>query len=240
MIMRWVLALLVILNMGYFFYHVGQDRSVNNKEELMGESSIESSASIQLLSEAIASGAAIRAEPLNNKDGAAGFVQQKLLCTQIGAFDDRDIAEQVQQRLMAASIRSESVEVSVHVSSEFWIYIPPLANRAMAIHKLKELQANGVDSFVITDGDLVNGISLGLFSRKGLAENLLTKRRAAGYDARMKEKKRFRQELWVRVLPEDRELLSNELWDSIHSSYGFAERMDNLCDSTVARSGEFQ
>ncbi|CAM3731384.1 SPOR domain-containing protein [Parendozoicomonas haliclonae] len=238
MVMRWILALLVAANIGYFVYH-GWFGPVDADVKPEKEPVATSGERIQLLDEAIARGNAVRAT--NPQPGVTEVpVRRAQLCTQIGAFQAQETAGQVQQRLMSASIGSEIKEVKVPTAPDYWVFIPPLPSRDMALRKLRSLQASKIDSFIITEGELANGISLGLFTQRAHADKLLKQRLAAGYEAELKEVERFQSEYWIEVRREDRELLSKELWEGIHSRYGFAEKVDNLCDTTVARPGEFQ
>ena len=167
--------------------------------------------------------------------GDSGVKMQTALCTQIGAFRARDTAAQVHQRLMAASIGSKIRQVKVPTAPDYWVYIPPLSNRSAALRKIKRIAGSQkLIVFIVTEGELTNGISLGLFTRENLATQLRDRHLANGYNVKMKELKRYRFEYWVEIRKEDRELLSHALWSSIHERYGFAEKHDNLCDTGVA------
>ncbi len=78
-------------------------------------------------------------------------------------------------RLVSLGMAGQIREISVDTDPEYWVYVPPLSSRMMAVRKLKQLQSRNIDSFVITQGDLVNGISLGLFSKKSSSDRLLRK-----------------------------------------------------------------
>ena len=67
----------------------------------------------------------------------------------------------------------------------------------MALRKLKELQKRGVDSFVITEGELANGISLGLFAKKDSVDRLLTKLAKKKITPMVKPLERKRNQYWV-------------------------------------------
>ncbi|MTI11875.1 SPOR domain-containing protein [Sansalvadorimonas verongulae] len=229
--MRYLFVALLICNIGYFGYQLLTSEKPDSSiarvvtPQMKGET-------IKLLSEAITEGSAKRVERVVVGDDSVRM--QTALCTQIGAFRARDTAAQVHQRLMAASIGSEIRQFKVPTAPDYWVYIPPLSNRSAALRKLKELQAHKVDSFIVTEGELTNGISLGLFTREDLAIQLRDRHLANGYNVKMKEMDRYRFEYWVEIRKEDRELLSHALWSSIHERYGFAEKSDNLCDSGVA------
>ncbi len=244
MMMRWLLAVLITGNLGYFSYHAWVETSLDADESGAAVSQIQQNPNVRpegvknitLLSEAVSRGEVLKI-PDADREASAPVATEKLLCTQLGSFRARGAAEQVQQRLMAASIGSDIRQVRVPSAPDYWVYIPPLPNRDMAIRKLRELQANKIDSFIITEGDLTNGISLGLFTKRKLAEQLQGRRKGNGYDAQLQELERYRFEYWVEIRRADRDLFSKELWESIHDRYGFAEKHDNLCDSTVASPG---
>lgn len=56
--------------------------------------------------------------------------------------------------------------------SYHWVLIPPLASRSDALDKLAELQRAGIDSYLVTEGEYRNAISLGLFESEKLAQDL--------------------------------------------------------------------
>lgn len=67
----------------------------------------------------------------------------------------------------------------------FIVYWPPLPERALALAKARELRARGVDSFAIGEGALLNGLSLGLFSRRENAERHAAELARKGVTARV-------------------------------------------------------
>ncbi|WP_148861584.1 SPOR domain-containing protein [Marinobacter fonticola] len=53
-----------------------------------------------------------------------------------------------------------------------WVLVPPLGSRSAALERLEELQRAGVDSYLVTEGEYSNAISLGLFESEKLAQDL--------------------------------------------------------------------
>lgn len=70
------------------------------------------------------------------------------------------------------------------------VYWPPLADRAAAMAKMRELRAQGVDNFVIAEGEFANGLSLGLFSTEANAERQAEELRGKGLQARVGPRRR--------------------------------------------------
>jgi hypothetical protein len=89
--------------------------------------------------------------------------------------------------------------MSSESSKDYWVYLPPFGSRDAALRQFRELQARGLDSYLITQGDLANGVSLGIFSSKDSADSLLERIRAMGYGAELRELIRERRDHWVYV-----------------------------------------
>ena len=73
------------------------------------------------------------------------------------------------------------------VSSTWWVHLPPFANEADARVVLKELQDKKIDSFYMRTGELVGGISLGVFAIRESAFLVQADMIKRGYRAEVKE-----------------------------------------------------
>lgn len=94
-----------------------------------------------------------------------------LVCGAFGPFERgaeaRAIAESLVGKGMDTSLRRESMEKPIG----FWVLIPPLSSQQAAIEKVKQLRASGIEDIRrFVKGDLKDGISLGVFSRKANAQ----------------------------------------------------------------------
>nr|WP_283777745.1 SPOR domain-containing protein [Sansalvadorimonas sp. 2012CJ34-2] len=228
---------MLILNGGYYLYLQRAEEPLSAENANSGEQVLEGEngvTTITLLSEAVAAGKAQKIEqPVKVAESEAVKAEPRL-CTSIGAFKEESEALQIQQRLMASGIGSEIKPEKVPAASNYWVYIQPLPDRSRATQKYRELKAQGIDSYLMTDGEMKNAISLGLFSKEKLANRLLEKHQSRGDDVALKEVPRFKFEYWVHIKPEDRELFGKELWDGLKESYEFAEKHDNLCEDGIA------
>tara|TARA_R100001440_G_scaffold68956_1_gene90627 strand:- start:148 stop:858 length:711 start_codon:yes stop_codon:yes gene_type:complete len=63
-------------------------------------------------------------------------------------------------------------DVVTRRDSYHWVLIPPYKTREAALGSLERLQRAGVDSYLVTEGEYKNGISLGLFESERLAQSL--------------------------------------------------------------------
>lgn len=152
------------------------------------------------------------------------------VCHMIGPFKEKISAHQVQDRLRALDITVNTYQVNIPDKPDYWVYLGPMRAHKEALDMLRELQSKKIDSFLIADGDLVNGISLGFFTKKELAEAVLKQRREQGYDAKLREVPRFTQELWEVFAEEQYAKFSDALWQQIKSGTQGTELRKNSCD----------
>lgn len=118
-------------------------------------------------------------------------------CYSVGPFKDEDDAKFLGMRAEALGFEAEMRSLATGGSIEHWVHIPPLANRQQSLQLLRELQGRGIDSYIITQGDLAEGISLGLFKNKESAGRLTQKMLDMEYDVVIKEVVRGEKELWL-------------------------------------------
>ena len=117
--------------------------------------------------------------------------------------------------------------------------IPPLATRKLALKKLRELQAKKIDSFLVTEGELANGISLGFFTNKSRAEAVYKQRKAQGYEPEIKQVPRSHVEIWLVSSQAEGEKISDKLWKTIKEGNSDLERRKNYCN-TIASSEKLE
>jgi cell division septation protein DedD len=203
MSMRWFFLLLLVLNLFYYVWHQQQTplraKEVPPMAQYQGVQQ-----GIRLLD--ASDRAKIRPEPAE----VGGAVMDQT-CLFLGSFQQEDAARQVEQRLMALDIEAQVRSVDAAAGLDYWVYLAPLASRQASLRQLKELQARKIDSYIITQGDLANGISLGIFPRSDSAESVMQRLRDAGYEPLLRELPRAQRSFWVRVAPESRRLADDVL-----------------------------
>lgn len=183
--MRWLLLLLVVLNL--LFYVHNQQRTPERVKELQTLPVVSANSSIRLLSES--------APP----DRRAPAPADDASCLFLGGFDDEAMASALRQRLLSLDIASEIQGIDAAAGIDYWVYLAPLVSRQASLRQLRELQSRNVDSYIITVGDLTNGISLGIFSRRDSAESVVGRLREVDYDALIRELPRVHRKYWVRI-----------------------------------------
>ena len=95
-------------------------------------------------------------------------------CFEWGEFSGAEI-DRVAQALQKLQLGGRLSRRDVGHTIGYWVYIPPLKDKAMVAQKVAQLKALGVsDYFVVQDaGAWMNAISLGLFKTHEAAQNFL-------------------------------------------------------------------
>jgi hypothetical protein len=184
--MRWIFISLVVINLAYLGFRFSEPQQVV-EDKTITVPVVSGAAPISLLSEVTQ-----KAARQQNKPAAV-----EELCWAVGPYLIELDAKNMHARMLALDISAYIENKAVVVKKEFWVYLEPLANKKMALRKLKELQRRGVDSFVITEGELANGISLGLFAKKESVDRILTKLAKKKLIPKVKPLERKRNQHWV-------------------------------------------
>lgn len=197
--MRWLFLLLLVLNAFYFVW--AKQQAPLRPKEVPSLAAADARQDIKLLSESGAQ-APSRSTPAEAPAD---------VCLFLGSFPDASRAAMLEQRLLSLDIQSATRSFEASGSVDFWVYLVPLASRQASLRQLRELQARRIDSYIITQGELANGISLGIFPRHDSAESVMQRLRAAGYEPRLRELARSVSSYWVRVAPASRRLVDEGL-----------------------------
>lgn len=156
------------------------------------------------------------------------------LCTMLGPFDEVLKAEYIVEALASLEVLGALERLEIPGEPGYWVYLSPLPSRKEALRKLHELQAKGVDSYVIPKGDIVNGISFGMYSRSESAKVRLAEVKKFGYEAEIKEVPRSYEELWVVVQPRESVKLDTESWQNFLFERKNVERRENYCPGVAS------
>lgn len=164
--------------------------------------------------------------------------EQPPSCGMLGPFGEQVSARQVQGRLSDTGIDAELQSRDVVVRKDLWVHIPPLPTREAALRLLRELQAKGVDSFLIANGELERGISLGIFSRPDSAESVARQQRQQGYEVAIQPLPRHQTEYWLMLAPEAAAAVDPPLLETLRRGGLKVEFSSQPCIG-VAQSQEF-
>ncbi len=160
------------------------------------------------------------------------------ICWQIGPFKEEVSGKQVMSRLASLDIALQLQSVEIPGKPDYWVHLPPQVSRKAAIKLLRELQAKKIDSFLITEGDLANGLSLGFFTEEARAKKVYDQRVKQGYGAQIKVVPRMYTELWAVFDTGEYGKFSDALWQTIKEGNKGLERRKNYCDK-IASTNNF-
>jgi cell division septation protein DedD len=214
---------LIVLNLFYYVWHQ-QQAPLRVTEIAPLNMAQDSKRDIRLLSE---SGGAPRREVVEVQAVEA-------VCLYLGSFELVADASAVEQRLLSLDIQSRVQSMDAAAGVDYWVYLPPLASRQASLRQLRELQARKIDSYIITQGDLANGISLGIFPRSDSAQSVMQRLRDAGYEPSLRELTRAHRSFWVRVSPQSRRLADDSLLQRLAFDFKGLEQQLMPCEGVAS------
>ena len=225
--MRWFFLLLLVLNLFYYVWH--QQQAPLRVKEVESFSLYQGARqNIRLVSETDVSRVPV--------ESGAQVVSSQAVCLYLGSFEQEAEALALEQRLLSLDIQSGVRSIDAAAGVDYWVYLVPLASRQASLRQLKELQARKIDSYIIGQGDLANGISLGIFPRSDSAESVMQRLREAGSEPMLRELSRAHRAYWVRIAPESRRLASDALLESLARDFERLEHQLMPCEG-VASAG---
>ena len=118
-------------------------------------------------------------------------------CYWVGPFGDAADLAAFFARLRDLRILAVERLLPASAGWRYWVYLPPFSSRDAAKVQLEILQKMGIDSYLVTQGDHINGISLGLFAREVLAKAKVTEIRQKGWEPKMDSFERVVSQSWL-------------------------------------------
>ncbi|WP_166263146.1 SPOR domain-containing protein [Marinobacter caseinilyticus] len=118
------------------------------------------------------------AVPIENPEPAPA-----MLCVELGWFEDESSAMVAAESLGVTGKVREVRAVERPDQPFHWVIIPPASSREAANERFRSVQKRGIDSYLVTQGDQENAISLGLFESRAAAERVLARRKNQGINA---------------------------------------------------------
>ncbi len=171
---------------------------------------------------------------LNGPLEAVDIPLDRAMCTYVGPFKALLPAEYFTEHLAALEVEASVEKVEVPGEPSFWVYQEPQASRKAALRRLHELQAKRIDSYVIPKGELMNGISFGLYNGEERAANRLKQVLSKGYEAKIKKVERSFEEIWVSLGAEEAVKVGQELWFELMNREDGLEKRQNFCPDVAS------
>ncbi|MDX1757881.1 MAG: hypothetical protein R3175_17640 [Marinobacter sp.] len=197
--MRWVVVLLIVANAGLWWYLQGVPNDSAAPGEVAGR--LPRVAELELVGEsdrAPASPDESRRGP-NEAQGSEHLAAESeskpeaadpepvRYCFVAGRYDTVEEAQGAKTSLERARTPL-SVEVErreQQLEPLHWVIIPPQGSQEQALSLFREVQRRGIDSYLVTEGDQKNAISLGLFESLEAAERVLAQRKSENLNAEL-------------------------------------------------------
>ena len=157
---------------------------------------------------------------------AVKSIELNLGCLAVGEFENVAVSN-----VLVTELRNKGFQVRVHlqekIESEYRVYMPPFNSDVAARQVLASLSEDGIDSFLIVDGDFSNGISLGVFSVQTSAFILQEELATEGYATNIQETVHSNTEFWIVINSTGTELKALQL--TLLDSWPALKQSENLC-----------
>lgn len=232
--MRWIFLSLLLANAIYFAFMWRQPEVVSANAVPVA---VDEGRSLVLLEEKEVENHALSSMKSRAVEGQVK--RSSDLCTLVGPFNELLRAEYFQEHLRSLGVVSQVKLLEVPGASSYWVYQSPQPSRKAALRRLQELQAKGLDSYVIPKGELENGISFGLYSVERGAQQRLTQIIDLGYEASIRKVDRTVEEIWVSMRAPETDRIGDELWFELLNREEGLEMRQNFCPA-VASEQKFQ
>lgn len=139
----------------------------------------------------------------------------------------------IQSRLKVLSIPSELLTLGVERMPRYLVHLAPLPDRVQAVNRVKKLLLAGYDAFVFESGALKNGVSLGLYRQRDLAEQFRDSfDRSLGVPQVMPYEQ-LRKEVMLRLSIAAHQSLPGRVWLALVNEFPGLYRYKGYCEGVV-------
>ncbi|MAM70094.1 MAG: hypothetical protein CMP91_02980 [Gammaproteobacteria bacterium] len=153
---------------------------------------------------------------------------ENIACMAVGSFADLNEGNELLAALLEQGFQA-NLQMTEQTESEYRVYMPPFNSDAAARQTLVSLLESGIDSFIINDGDLARGISLGVFTQENSAYGLQEELASQGYATSIQQIIRSNTEFWVVIRSSSAEELQ-ALWLTLLEVRNSLNQSENLCE----------
>lgn len=123
-------------------------------------------------------------------------------CWRIGDYSDLAQAQDISERLTAVDLDVEIKAIDAPTGDyDYRVVIPPMPSMQEAFRRLRELKGRNIDSYVMTQGENAQGISLGLFSTETAAIRHRQQMAGLGYESVVRPIARVSRGFWLFTAP---------------------------------------
>lgn len=216
--MRVIVLVLVLANLVYASWYWTMERPLRLQQVQPGNLSstavVEADQGLSLLSE-------IEHPRLRYRD----------VCFELSGFADNERRTVLLERFRQAGLEARGSEREVVEESRHWVLLPPELVAEEEDILLTRLQENNIDSYLISGGELDQGISLGIFTDRERAENLSESLLAMNFSPEIREIERTRSESTIYLGPLSEGLKGGQNWPEYLNLPSGLEVTEKLCET---------
>jgi len=209
--MRWIILTLLLANIALGGYHYWESTQPADDGPAPNQAELNN---LNLGSDTLA-----ELRRLERQAPTQPATEPPVQCVRITGFEEADQADVIESRLRALEVDAERVTRQVVVRSDYWVVLGPFDSSAIARERLGELQASDIESFLIGQGPLEGGISLGLFSSLDNAERRQQELTEQDIEARVERVDRTREALELTIGKDDAGLISDAALESLLNEF---------------------
>jgi len=230
--MRAIFIFLLAANFIFWGYHYSELGKVKPAAKRVPEPVQNIATNVERLQLLAERGGAVEADAARQvkKKSAVGFEEVGTdFCTMIGPYDQLLHAEYALEHLKSLGVVAHITPVEIKEGELYWVYLPPEVSEKEALRRLYELQSKGIESHIITKGELSNGISFGRFADFVHAEALAAEIKNLGYSVDIKMLPKKIQEIWLVIQPGFDGNVDESVWGALLSKEDSLEKRQNFC-----------
>ncbi len=185
--MRWLVLFLVLLNVGIWY-----GAEALQPPPVSGAVGAGNLPRVASLKSEVPDSPPEPPEPASDAAGAApvqaAAAQSQpeppgLACVRLGWLENREVGEAlVASQPLADEVGMVLEERVRELPSFHWVIIPPQP-RPVALKQFRDIQRQGIDSYLVTEGENRNAISLGLFESRSAAISVLEEKKGQNLNA---------------------------------------------------------
>lgn len=178
--MKWIIYILLLLNIAVFAWHYRP-----------GESTAKATTDLLDHEEAVMSLVLLQERQTNKEK------KVKSRCYSLGPFEDKEQAGLVEGLLKSSGIKAKRRISKDARRKAYWVLLPPAASKEEAqksITKLKQLKVD--DYFMVVTGEKINAISLGVYSKFESAHRRIKEMQDLGFKPEFEKVELPKREYW--------------------------------------------
>lgn len=185
--MKWIAFALLVVNIGVWYVAQGRPASMFSAQENGGAlprvETLKPPGAESASEPSLRSGSGMDGQSLNNTVDKPAGPGVSLVCVRLGWIESEPMAQALVESHRGESASRFQIEEVVQSKPPLnWVIIPPQP-REVALRQFREIQRQGIDSYLVTRGENKNAISLGIFESRDAAITVLEEKKRQNLNA---------------------------------------------------------